>query len=299
LVRPTNVFLLLPLLFCFRWKPKVFSFFVLGGVPLAIIFFTFNRIAYGNFMQTGYGSIELYNSVRRGNIVINFKNYLSWLADGMSPLVLIGWLATVIDRQISWRERGLLFTWFGAFFLFYCFYEPYHAWWFSRFLLPGIPALILGTLLVLQHTGEWIARRFEMPLRLVLSILSIALLAIVFGYAVQNIRREYVLNIGIDQYVHSRSCRWADGQMPDRSLVIAMEMSGALKYYSNRSVLRWDFVQPDQWQTLTARAAEKGYRWYALLMPHEIADAQKRVAGKWSKVGNYQQISLWQIEPSS
>ena len=297
LVRPNNVFLLLPLLFCFRWKPKIFALFVLGGVPLALGFFAFNRVAYGHILQTGYGAIELYRVVKVSNFAINFKNYVGWLVLGMSPLILLGWLATAVDRQIQWRERGLLLSWFGVFFLFYCFYEPYHAWWFSRFLLPGIPALILGTLLVLQHVGARLAPKLAMSATMVQGAAAATLLAIVFGFAWQNIQREYVLNIGIDQYVHSRSCRWADGQLPQQSLIVAMEMSGALNYYTNRSILRYDFARPDQWQTLTKRAAEKDYRWYALLMPHELTEAQKRVTGKWSKVGDYQQISLWQIEP--
>ncbi|MBS1811596.1 MAG: YfhO family protein [Acidobacteria bacterium] len=299
LVRPNNVFLLLPLLFCFRLKPKVLALFVLGGVPLALGFFAFNRTAYGSILQTGYGAIELYRVVKLSNSAINFKNYLSWLAMGLSPLILLGWLVSVIEPKIEWRVRGLILSWFGVFFLFYCFYEPYHAWWFSRFLLPGIPAIILGTLLVLQHAGERLAQKLATSVPLVQGVAVAILLAIVFGFAVQNIQREYVLNIGIDQYVHSRSCRWADEQLPERTLIVAMEMSGALKYYTNRSMLRYDFVRPDQWQTLTKRAAEKGYRWYALLMPHEIAEAQKQVTGKWAKVGDYGQISLWQIEPVS
>jgi hypothetical protein len=33
------------------------------------------------------------------------------------------------------------------------------------------------------------------------------------------------------------------------------------------------------------RAAERGYQWYALLMPFEIEEAQKRLSGKWTKMG--------------
>jgi hypothetical protein len=79
--------------------------------------------------------------------------------------------------------------------------------------------------------------------------------------------------------------------------VVAMEMSGALKYYTNRSVVRYERVDPDRWREMTARAAGKGYRWYALLMQHEVEPAQSRLAGTWVRLGGVRHISLWRIEP--
>jgi hypothetical protein len=87
--------------------------------------------------------------------------------------------------------------------------------------------------------------------------------------------------------------------IPSNSLVVSMQMSGALKFYAERQIVRWDEVEPWQWPVLKNRAAEKGYRWYALLMPFEIEKAQKEMGGKWTKMGMVGPISLWQIETSS
>jgi hypothetical protein len=73
-------------------------------------------------------------------------------------------------------------------------------------------------------------------------------------------------------------------------------MSGAIKFYMSRPIVRHERVGADQWQTLQARAAEKGYQWYALLLSQEVEEAQKRLPGRWTRLGMLRQISLWQIE---
>jgi hypothetical protein len=84
--------------------------------------------------------------------------------------------------------------------------------------------------------------------------------------------------------------------LPGQSLVVSMQMSGALKFYTRRLVVRWDAVKPDQWRPLKERATERGYQWYALLQPHEVEEAQRRLPGKWVQIGRLRHISLWRIE---
>jgi hypothetical protein len=82
-------------------------------------------------------------------------------------------------------------------------------------------------------------------------------------------------------------------------LVVAMQMSGALGFYTERPIVRWDLLEPKQWSTVKKHAAERGYRWYALLESWEIEGAQKIMGGKWTKLGMLGPFSLWQIEPTS
>lgn len=78
-----------------------------------------------------------------------------------------------------------------------------------------------------------------------------------------------------------------------------MQMSGALKFYTNHPIVWWDFITPENWLEVKKQAAEKGYQWYALLWPWEIEEAQKRISGKWTKLGILEQFSLWRIEPAA
>ncbi len=300
LIRPTSVLLLVPLLFCLRLKPKVLLFFVLGGLPLAALFIAYNLAAYGYLLQAGYGSARHYEYLTFTNFTVRFKEHVYWLAMTMSSLPLLGWLAVAADRKVEWRNRALLITWFASFLLFYGFFDIYGDWWYTRFLLPGLPALILGTLLVVRDVAEpvrkYVGERNVARLRWAAVII---LLAVVLGFEQHYIRHFRLFSTGKGHTVHATSSRWADRMLPDQALVASMEMSGALDFYTERLIVRSDLVAPDQWRLLKEHAAEKGYRWYALLMAQEVEDAQKNMPGFWLKLGNMGFISLWQIEPSS
>src|SRR5439155_620690 len=129
---------------CLRLKPRTLGLFFLGGLPFAGIFLTHNILAYGHPLHTGYTSIHLQDAVMAKDFTVRFSDYTHWLSVTLSPLLLLGWLGTAVNRRLDWKTRALLHTWFGTFLLFYSCYEHYGAWWYTRFLLPSIPAIILG-----------------------------------------------------------------------------------------------------------------------------------------------------------
>ncbi len=300
LTRPSSVLLLIPILFSLRLKPKTVLFFLLGGLPLAAIFFAYNIVSYGHPLQTGYWSTNHQDLMMTSGFADRFNHYRYWLTVTLSPLLPLGWLSVAADRRVDWRNRAMLISWFGAFFLFYSCYDIWGDWWYTRFLLPGVPAIILGALLVARDviglTGTFVSERNLARLKWIVLII---LVAVTLSHERRNIARFDVFSIGAGELTHPDSCRWADRMLPNHSFVVSMQMSGALKFYTERPILRWDIVEPMQWSVAQKHAAERGYRWYALLHPFEIEDAQKRLGGKWTKLGMYKQVSLWQIEPAS
>jgi 4-amino-4-deoxy-L-arabinose transferase-like glycosyltransferase len=302
LTRPSNALLLIPLLFSLRLKFKTILFFILGGLPLAAIFFTYNIVAHCHPLLTGYWENGLQNLVTTTGFTDRFNFYRYWIKVTMSPLPLLGWLVVAADRKVEWRNRAMLISWFGAFFLFYsCYdYDIYGAWWYTRFLLPAYPAMILGALLVARDIvgllRKWISEANQARLRwIVLAIL----LGITFSHENRNIKRYGLFILGPREIVHYTSCRWADQTIPSNSLVVSMHMSGALRFYTERPIVRWDWLDPERWSVVKKHAAERGYQWYALLWPFEVEEAQKRLGGKWTKLGMLDQISLWQVELTS
>jgi hypothetical protein len=297
LIRPSSVLLLIPILFCLRLRPKTLLFFFLGGLPLAAIFFAYNTTAYGHPLRTGYTAIKLHTALTVTGFTTRFSYYLDTLAKTMSPWLLLGWLGAAADRQVHWRIRTMLISWFGAFLIFYACYDVYDAWWYTRFLLPAYPALILGALLTARDVAGLLKNSVSESNRAWLSrVVLILLLVVTLGAAKRQTRELGVLSIGAGELLYSESCRWADQMLPAQSLVVSMQMSGALKFYTQRLVIRWDEVKPDQWRPLKEHAAERGYQWYALLQPHEVEEAQRRLPGKWVQIGRLRHISLWRIE---
>ena len=170
----------------------------------------------------------------------------------MSPLPLLGWLVVAANRKVEWRNRAMLISWFSAFFLFYsCYaYDIYGAWWYTRFLLPAYPAMILGALLVARDVvgllRKWIGDANRARLRwIVLAIL----LGITLSHENRNIKRYGLFKFGPREIVHYTSCRWADQTIPSNSLVVSMHMSGALRFYTERPIVRWDWVDPERWHS--------------------------------------------------
>jgi hypothetical protein len=187
-------------------------------------------------------------------------------------------------------------SWLGTFLTFYSFYLVVNEWWWTRFLLPAIPALILGTLLVTEKRGAWAAAKFSLRPAWIQGGALLTLLAVVSGYAFNTLRIYKVIESGQSSASHARACLWASQHLPEKSLVLSMEMSGTLTYYTKHPIVRYDYLQPAIWQQLQGKASSRGFRWYALLMSQEIELAQKNVPGNWTKLWDLPSFSLWQIE---
>jgi hypothetical protein len=75
-------------------------------------------------------------------------------------------------------------------------------------------------------------------------------------------------------------------------------MSGALKYYTNLTPVRWDWLGPGQAPLLRERARAEGYQWFALLFPFEEEGLRKRLPWGWTKMGNLREATLWRLDSS-
>lgn len=287
LVRPTTMLLLIPLIIAMRFRPRPLLLAGLGGLPLALLLAALNNAAHGHPLRTGYGTVELELAV----FPLAFPHYCYWLAVLLTPLVFPGGLAALALPSVPAWHRWLLGFWFALFFFFYCLYWAWDAWWYTRFLLPAIPALLIGFLLVLRSAVKRIPER---P-RLRLAIGAAATL-LILAAEVRIIRREYVLRLNQAEQVYPRAVRLLSSRIPARSLVLAMQTSGALHYYSSLTPVRWDLMTPDQFELLRAHASIHGYSWYALLFPFEAEVFRRRASGEWTQIGAVEQVTLWRLE---
>ncbi|MEP7272221.1 MAG: hypothetical protein ABI882_12020 [Acidobacteriota bacterium] len=293
LVRPANIVFLAPLLFCLPLRPRAILHFALGGLPLGLLFLSYNYVVFGHPLQTGYSAINLQGAFESTGLMERFRFYIYWIAVTMSPVVLGGWLASAFLRKVEWRLRALLIAWLASFLIFYSAYDIYGVWWYTRFLLPAYPALILGTLLTIQALGDLLLRN-RRGLRWATGIVLCVALC---WMPLQFVYKNDVLSFGGGELLHLEACAWADKQLPERAVVVSMEMSGAVRFYTHRSIVRYDAVVPWLWPELRKRVEERGYGFYALLMDMEVENAQKGVPGHWTEMGHLRHIGLWRIQP--
>ncbi|MFY9551285.1 MAG: hypothetical protein WAU32_09060, partial [Thermoanaerobaculia bacterium] len=301
LVRPSDVLLLLPLACALAWRPRTFALFAAGGAPFAVFYGMWNRAAYGSPWRTGYASI-IPSSLTSANFAPRLRLYGGWIVRQLSPLVPIGWLASAFSRSLKARNRALLLFWFGSYFLFYCFWGPADDWFFTRYLLPALPALILGflaavrELLVVLPARETGASGGRLPYR---TLAAAAALLVVVGFeARMDLRQPRPYQAAIEHGTFPEVCRAVARKAgAAKALVVSRDFSGALRFYTDATPVRWDAISPADFTLLRAKAAEKGYRVFAALLPYEVEDAHPHVPGDWTFLGNVRRAGLWELPP--
>ena len=293
LSRPANILMLAPLAFALPWRPKAVALFAAAGLPFAAFHMTWNTKAFGSPWRTGYSG---QGGLAWGNFPDRFIHYGRTLCRMFSPLVPLGWLGAGVDRRLPGRDRALLLAWFASYFGFHCFWGPYETWWYTRYLLPAFPALVIAAVAAardLLRVGE--ASRGLLRTRLALAGGAL-LIAVVVVAERRGVSSWKPLGVTAGQRVFPLAADLARRQVPERSLVLSMDFSGALRYYTTLQPVRWDWLEPADLPVLRAKAESKGYRLYALLFPWEEKDFPAHVSGKWKKVGAVGEAVLWELE---
>ena len=124
-----------------------------------------------------------------------------------------------------------------------------------------------------------------------------ALLAGIVAFGVVHIARFRLLSMSRGERVYRDASRGTERLVPARSLIAAMQMSGALKYSAGRPILRWDYVPADRFAELRRRAAGHDVGLYALLWPFEVADFAAHLPGDWEPVGRWGDVILYRLRP--
>ncbi|MGD2084939.1 MAG: hypothetical protein PVH61_02025 [Candidatus Aminicenantes bacterium] len=130
------------------------------------------------------------------------------------------------------KEWWFYVSWFLIFFIFYCFWRPLGGtWWWTRFLLPGYPALFFLSALGLKNVLDFIQQKWKPAKHTVtISLAAIALIIIAYyinyGFTHPDIWEK---NKGKHYYDISKMMA---RKVPDNSLVGSVEFSGPLRLYT-------------------------------------------------------------------
>jgi hypothetical protein len=294
LVRPTNAILLAPLAVALPLRPKTWLSFMAGAVPPAIFLLAYNAALFGSPWATGYGSIPS-SGMAWANFPDRARHYGYWIARLLTPLLPLGWAALIADRRRPLRDRAILISWFGAFFLFYCFYSVYEEWWYTRFLLPGVPALILGATVVARDlvlpSGRSRPKSWA-------AAVAVVLLAVVLFVELDFDEKRRVHRFYKGERIYPSACEMARRRVPQNAIVASMQMSGALHYYTPITYAMWTWLPPDKFAELRASTESRGYRWYALLAPFEVQEAWNNAPGDWRAIDRTGDVVLWELPPA-
>ncbi|QYM77560.1 glycosyltransferase family 39 protein [Horticoccus luteus] len=293
LIRPTNALALLPLALALGGSWRRWLGFGLGGAPAAAFFAAYNHAAYGSMLATGYGNPG--TDFSRHFFIGTLGHYVVWLPVLLTPVVLAGLALPFMRSLAPIPVRRVLLAWVAVFLGFFaCYRFTSETWWYLRFLLPAFPALIIGALLVLQAITPR-ARSLLWPAS-VWALAACAIIAIGAG----GMRSLRALKSGRDESSYVEVSRWAQSHLPADAVIVCMQNSGALFYYTDFALLRWDWVKPDDFRHIAAANAAAPHPIYALLQDFEVPTAfHHHLPGRWEVVDQVRNVTIWKLRPSS
>jgi hypothetical protein len=285
LIRPSNLLMLLPLAVAFGFGWRTWLGFMAGGVPGAIFLGAINLHLYGKAVTTGYGDVG--SLFRLEYILPTTLAYAEWLPVMLTPaVILLGAIPWMLYRR---ADRGLvmLSVWATIIPGFYAAYAVTHEGWGSiRFLLPSFSAIIILMLLAMRH----ISSRFSIGGRWTVGVLFtvFALGWNAFWFA------HFGIPPKIADEVYANATAWANENLPANAVILTMQTSGALLYYTQFKFLRYDQFKQDAFVDVERACVAAGRPIYAMLFPFETEEVLKtRMPGQWTKIDAIDQLVIW------
>lgn len=297
-VRPTDALLVLAVAVALDWRRRTLLGFVAGGLPVAIAFMGYNLHTYGHPIATGYWNLPAEFSL--SYVWPRLEYFALWLSRFWSPLALLLLLGAVCFAIRRERKYLLVTAWFLPFVAFYSFYSHSdHAWWYLRFLLPGIPGLLLGALMVAFDTKQAAVRRWGSS-RAVRPLLAGVLLgaAVWAGAASLHWVRFFdVIHLMRGDVEYPRDVAWMQERIPANAAVVCMQVSGAVYTYSHFPVIRDDILgfDPASARRLAQEVARHRTPVFALLFEFELPRFQQRYGSAFREVGRRGRATLWKL----
>ncbi len=260
MIRPNLAPLAIVPLFVVRSR-RWFAIPVTGaGIFLAVI----QMFWYGSPLRSGYGTAgELFSMA---NILSNAGRYASWLV-ATSPVLFFAPLGFARLRRESkaWPLMAFALLVIGS----YLIYGVFDHWSYLRFLLPALAAFAVFAAIELV---AWITR-WPVPIRLPL-FFTLTLAIVAYGLFVARSFETFRLK---DQLRRVDQVAAAINRTaPREAIIIAGEQSGAMRYYTDRSILRWEAATPETLPKAVEVLLKAGRPIYIVLDAWEVEPFQKK-----------------------
>jgi hypothetical protein len=215
-----------------------------------------------------------------------------------SPLVFAPIpLAFAFRRSTRRRETIAVALWLAAFLLFYACYPVAkdEAWWGLRFIVPAIPAALLLAGLALELFARTWPEQRRGKARLATACVAFAIAVLPAGYWIAKLR---ILHVREAQDSFAAAPAWAAAHLPRESIIACMELSGALYFYSDFPVLRWDQIPLADFKKYVASLRKTGRPLYAMVYPWEeeaMAQRGEMAVGSWEKIGEVDSVRILKL----
>ena len=139
-------------------------------------------------------------------------------------------------------------------------------------------------------------RRWARAIPTGLGFAAVALTLVAAAGFLSRDRALRVLELQKHNQPYVEAAAFANARIPQDALVMAMQESGSLYFYTKFPVLRYDQMQPEHWATYSRTLLESGRPLYAVLWAYEVSPALEHHApGQWERVGGFDNGSVWRF----
>jgi oligosaccharyl transferase STT3 subunit len=258
LMRPNFALVVLPLVFLLRDRRSLVRF-ALAGVPAAAIMIGLNVARYGAPFASGYGDTGALFAL--AHVGPNAARYSRWLLETHTPFLLLALAApwTIGERRGSRRLALVSLAACALIAATYLAYTVFDDWWYTRFLLPAIPILLVLSVAFALHMAEWLPPSGGRSSGgLFRAAVAAGLGLVLCPWYLHVARARHVLDL---QGLESRFAiagRYAGRALPPKALVLAVQQSGSVRFHGGRDTIAWDQIPPDALDRTIARIQSAG-----------------------------------------
>ena len=267
LIRPNLAPLAAVPLFLIGWQVRRMVVFSIPVALSGLVLMWLQWQWYGSPFRSGYGTADELFAI--ANIGANASRYLGWLTT-TSPVLLVA----PIGIALLWRHAATrtLAAFAALVVLAYLVYAVFEVWSYLRFLLPAlaVAAVFAGSAMAI------VLRRLPIAWRPV-GALIVALVLLAHGVSLA--RSRDVFRLADQQRRVEQVADFISTTLPAGAVIIAGEQSGSLRYYTGRSILRWDAASPESLASALTALATTGHPVVVALDAWERAPFRARFSG--------------------
>lgn len=239
-----------------------------GAVPGVVIVALLQAAIYGSPLRSGYGDLNQLFSL--GYVRTNLANYPTWLAFAHTPVLALGLAAPLVARRraAAWTLAAFALGVLAA----YLPYVPFSDWWYTRFMLPAVPALIVLMVTAAERALVVLPRRAG---AVALAVGAAALA----GYWLHRADEVSVFRLKALEQKYVELGRLA-GRLPPNALVIAAQPAGSVRYYARKPTLSWDAIEPEWLDRVISECRARGLTPYLAIESWEMDGFRTRFKGR-------------------
>jgi hypothetical protein len=258
-------------------------------VPGALLPAAANAVFYGTPGLTGYGSIR--DIYRPANALQNVFLYPHWLYQSHSLFIFAGFLVLLgrfvrkpnMEAQ-QWRRliqhAWLGFSFVAVLFACYVFYLPFDHWTYLRFLLPGIPILIV----LAMGVTDAIAQAFSPRVRIAILLFLVMVLPVTSVNCALRGDAFALKELFVDRY--PAAAERIRASIQEEGVVICLLQSGSLRLYGSRMTVRYDLIPSDWLARGLAYLRQNGMAPYLAIENTELQECLTRFGADGQSILN-------------